>query len=54
MPSNKITFTTDNKKIVEFYTKNPHLNFDVMNCIFIDLIENIKAGTILNDTIYFL
>ena len=42
MPSNKITFTTDNKKIVEFYTKNPHLNFDVMNCIFIDLIENIK------------
>ena len=42
MSTNKIKFSTDNKKIIEFYTKNPHLNFEVMNCIFIDLIENIK------------
>ena len=42
MPSNNFTFTSDNTKVVEFYTKNPHLDFDAINCTFIDLIENIQ------------
>ena len=53
MPSNNFTFTSDNTKVVEFYTKNPHLDFDAINCTFIDLIENIQKDSTgnLNTTI---
>jgi hypothetical protein len=50
---NKETLTITNKKIIDFYNKNPQLDFEVMNCIFIDFLEKIMNdinGTI-NNTI---
>ena len=32
--------TTSNKKILEFYEKNPHINFESINCLIIDFLEN--------------
>lgn len=34
---------TTNKKILEFYSKNPHIDFDSMNCLLIDLLDNLKT-----------
>jgi hypothetical protein len=42
-----------NKKILDFYNKNPQLDFEIMNCVFIDFLEKIMNdinGTI-NNTI---
>lgn len=35
------SLTTSNNKIFNFYTKNPHINFDSINCLIIDFLENI-------------
>ena len=35
------TLSTSNKKVVDFYKKNPHINFDSINCVVIDFLENI-------------
>ena len=39
--SNKTTtLSTSNKKITDFYLKNPHINFDSINCLVIDFLNN--------------
>ena len=35
--------TINNKRIFEFYQKNPNINFEAMNLIFLDLIQNINT-----------
>jgi len=35
------TLSTSNKKITDFYFKNPHINFESMNCSIIDFLNNI-------------
>ena len=50
---NKESLIITNKKIIDFYNKNPQLDFEIMNCIFIDFLEKIVNdinGTI-NNTI---
>jgi len=50
---NKESLLITNKKIIDFYNKNPQLDFEIMNCIFIDFLEKIVNdinGTI-NNTI---
>jgi len=50
---NKESLIITNKKIINFYNKNPQLDFEIMNCIFIDFLEKIVNdinGTI-NNTI---
>ena len=45
--------TVSNKRIIDFYNKNPQLDFEIMNCIFIDFLDKIMNdinGTI-NNTI---
>ena len=40
-----------NKKIIDFYSKNPQLDFEIMNLIFVDFLEKIMTdinGTINN------
>jgi hypothetical protein len=42
-----------NKKVIDFYKKNPQLDFEIMNCIFVDFLEKLMNdinGTI-NNTI---
>ena len=34
------TLSTSNKKITEFYKKNPHINFETINCLVIDFLEH--------------
>ena len=41
----------NNKKIIDFYSKNPQLDFEVMSLIFVDFLEKIMLdinGTINN------
>ena len=33
-----------NKKCIDFYKKNPHLDFNEINELFIDLIQNISSN----------
>lgn len=35
------TLSTSNKKITEFYLKNPHINFESINCSIVDFLNNI-------------
>ena len=37
------SITINNKRIFEFYQKNPNINFEAMNLIFLDLIQNINT-----------
>jgi hypothetical protein len=34
------TLSTNNKKITDFYSNNPHINFESINCLVIDFLEN--------------
>jgi hypothetical protein len=34
------SLTTNNKKVTEFYSKNPHINFDTINSLVVDFLEN--------------
>ena len=43
--------TIKNKKVLDFYTKNPHVNFETINCLVVDFLENMLSdltGTINN------
>lgn len=40
--ANIITIT--NKKVVDFYNRNPNLSIETMNCLFIDLLEQISGS----------
>ena len=47
----KAEIIINNKKIIDFYSKNPQLDFEIMNLIFIDFLEKIMTdinGTINN------
>jgi hypothetical protein len=35
------SITTSNKKILDFYKKNAHINFEYINCLLVDILENI-------------
>ena len=37
------SISINNKRIFEFYQKNPNINFEAMNLIFLDLIQNINT-----------
>ena len=53
MSKDKESLVIVNKKVVDFYKKNPQLDFEIMNCIFIDFLDKIMHdinGTI-NNTI---
>jgi hypothetical protein len=41
--------TATNPKVVDFYHKNPQLNFDTMSLIMVDILENLSTN--LNETI---
>jgi hypothetical protein len=49
----KVTsMSTSNKKIIDFYVKNSHINFDSMNCLVIDFLEHMisdLSGSINNN-----
>ena len=42
-----------NKKIIEFYTQNPSINFEAVNLIFVDLFERLLGdmNSAMNSTI---
>lgn len=43
--------STTSKKVLDFYTKNPQINFETINCIVVDFLENMLSdltGTINN------
>ena len=37
------SITITNKKILDYYSKNPHIDFESMSCLLIDLLENMKS-----------
>uniref|UniRef100_A0A6C0KH63 Uncharacterized protein n=1 Tax=viral metagenome TaxID=1070528 RepID=A0A6C0KH63_9ZZZZ len=42
---------TTNARIVSFYNNNPHLNFDAVNLIFIDLFDKLHSENIMGTTV---